>query len=477
MRVQVSETTTVTPAGGTSIRIGDTGEFVTTPLTLAANTNQDIYFSGAGSFIIPRRKLVTYLYISSLGSSVIEGDITGMELTLLYLNDIGSSLTYGTNPLNITNNDGIQLLGDTVFSANEYIQLFADAATCVTDGKWTASTKVMTISGGENPGWSNVEGYYDTIVNGGVTVTVPLAWESGDDAFPELRDVLALEYDLTQITEPTTIELAIKADSSWFDAGQEASIDWGDGTTPDVVSATSGQSGYISHEYADAGTYIVKVSGTMKAYRRAVAEAIAGQDLLTHIRSFGILGIESFRYAFINCTGLISVPKYLPKSISNMYCMFNDCSGAAFNPDVSNWDVSNVTNMYYMFRYCSGNAFNPNVSNWDVSNVTNMYCMFAYCSGAAFRGGRGTAGTGIANWTPDSLTNAVSFMASSKKQEDGFLDTILTAWAALIGDTEHPLPEDITIHFGTNKYTAAASDAISALENHGWVISSGGLAE
>ena len=206
VRVRVSETTTVTPAGGTSIRIGSSGEFVTTPLTLAANTNQDIYFKDAGSFIIPKRKLVTYLYIRdlgssiitgditgmklttlhlySLGSSVITGDITGMKLTYLYLNGLGSSLTYGTNLLNITSNTGIQLLGNTVFSANEYIQLFADAATCVTDGKWTASTKVMTISGGENPGWSNVEGYYDIIVNGGVLVKVPLAWESGEDPFP-----------------------------------------------------------------------------------------------------------------------------------------------------------------------------------------------------------------------------------------------------------------------------------------------------
>jgi hypothetical protein len=107
-----------------------------------------------------------------------------MKLTYLYLSGIGSSLTYGTNPLNITSNTGIQLLGNTVFSASEYIQLFADAATCVTDGKWTAATKVMTISGGENPGWSNVEGYYDIIVNGGVLVKVPIAWESGEDPFP-----------------------------------------------------------------------------------------------------------------------------------------------------------------------------------------------------------------------------------------------------------------------------------------------------
>jgi len=107
-----------------------------------------------------------------------------MELTTLRLYSIGSSLTYGTNPLNIKDSNGIQLMGNTVFSANEYIQLFADAAACVTAGKWTAATKIMTISGGDNPGWSNVSAYYDTIVNGGVTVKVPLAWESGDDPFP-----------------------------------------------------------------------------------------------------------------------------------------------------------------------------------------------------------------------------------------------------------------------------------------------------
>ena len=287
-------------------------------------------------------------------------------------------------------------------------------------------------------------------------------------------DVLALEYAIP--AAETTIELAIKADSNWFDAGQEASIDWGDSSAATVVSATSGQSGYIAHEYADAGTYMVKVSGTMKAYRRAGEENLAGQDLLTHIRSFGKLGIESFRHAFYRCTGLISVPKYLPKSISDMSSMFYSCSGAAFNPDVSNWDVSNVENMQLMFRNCSGAAFNPDVSAWDVSNVGSMSNMFYRCPGNAFRGGRGTAGTGIANWTPDSLTSAENFMPLSKKQEDGFLDPILTAWAALIDDTEHPLPEDITIHFGDNTYTTAASAAISALENHGWVISSGGLA-
>ncbi len=95
VRVQVSETTTVTPAGGTSIRIGSSGDFVTTPLTLAANTNQDIYFKDAGSFTIPRRKLVTYLHINYFDSSAITSDITGMRLTYLWLQQVGSSVITG----------------------------------------------------------------------------------------------------------------------------------------------------------------------------------------------------------------------------------------------------------------------------------------------------------------------------------------------------------------------------------------------
>ncbi len=189
VRVKVSETTTVTPAGGTSIRIGSSGDFVTTPLTLAANTNQDIYFKDAGSFTIPRRKLVTYLYLyylgssvirgkitgmklttlylnnigssvitgditgmkltylllNGIGSSIITGDITGMKLATLYLNGIGSSLSYGTNLLNITSTLGIQLLGNTVFATDaEYEQLFIDAAAST----WSHSTtRPLTITG------------------------------------------------------------------------------------------------------------------------------------------------------------------------------------------------------------------------------------------------------------------------------------------------------------------------------------------
>jgi surface protein len=47
------------------------------------------------------------------------------------------------------------------------------------------------------------------------------------------------------------------------------------------------------------------------------------------------------------------------------------------NPDISQWNVSNVHDMRYMFAHCYN--FNCDISGWDVSNVINMNCMFFYC--------------------------------------------------------------------------------------------------
>ena len=223
VRVQVSETTTVTPAGGTSIRIGNTGEFVTTPLTLAANTYQDIYFNGAGSFTIPKRNLVTYLvlsilgssiitgkitgmklthltlydigssvitgditgmslerlYLDSIGSSIITGDINGMALTRLYLHNVGLSLTYGTNQLNITDNLGVQLRGDTAFAtAAEYARLIHDAANATWSGAYP-----FTITAGTNdncPDWDTVKADVAVLLTKAAWTIIPSAWLSAN---------------------------------------------------------------------------------------------------------------------------------------------------------------------------------------------------------------------------------------------------------------------------------------------------------
>ena len=215
-----------------------------------------------------------------------------------------------------------------------------------------------------------------------------------------------------------------------------------------------------------------------QSVKRCWGNELSGQELLTHIYSFGKLVITSLASAFFRCIGLVYVPKTLPSSVTIIQSIFNNCYGAAFNPDVTNWDVSKVTDMSFMFYNCLGAALNPNVSTWDVSKVTDMSYMFRGCSHQNFRGGRGVDGIGIAKWIPKSLltgatTGLANFMLSARVQDAAYLDSILNAWAALIGDPVNPLPANITATFPANQpYNGSVSGAaLTALAAHGWAIS------
>ena len=53
------------------------------------------------------------------------------------------------------------------------------------------------------------------------------------------------------------------------------------------------------------------------------------------------------------------------------------CACHYLNPDLSDWNVSNVTDMTYMFLDCK--SFNQDLSDWDVSNVRYRISMFKGC--------------------------------------------------------------------------------------------------
>jgi len=98
-----------------------------------------------------------------------------MELIRLYLSGIGSSLSYGTNPLNITDNAGVQLLGNTVFAtAAEYARLIHDAAT----GTW-GDKYPFTITAGTtdtDPGWDTVKADVAVLLTKAAWTIIPSAW-------------------------------------------------------------------------------------------------------------------------------------------------------------------------------------------------------------------------------------------------------------------------------------------------------------
>ena len=86
---------------------------------------------------------------------------------------------------------------------------------------------------------------------------------------------------------------------------------------------------------------------------------------------------------------------------------------AAFNQDISTWDVSKVTDMKEMFY--GATSFNGDISGWDVSNVTNMGVMF---SGAT------SFNQDIGSWDVSNVTSMISMFsgATSFNQDIGSWD-------------------------------------------------------
>jgi surface protein len=108
-----------------------------------------------------------------------------------------------------------------------------------------------------------------------------------------------------------------------------------------------------------------------------------------------------------------------------------------FNQPIGDWDTSSVTTMFRMFR--DSNAFNQDIGNWNVSNVTLF---------TDFMGGKTAANYSAAN-----------------------LDSIYNGWSS------RPVQPNLSINFGTIKYTAAGQAGKDILDNapNNWTLVDGGV--
>jgi surface protein len=148
-------------------------------------------------------------------------------------------------------------------------------------------------------------------------------------------------------------------------------VNWGDGTTTDHITAYN--QAEVTHTYASAGTYTVRIFGTIRGFRFA-----NGGDRLKilTIDSYGSLDIST-NQSFYGCNNLTSTATDAPTiSTTNLFATFTNCTN--FNGAIGNWNVSSVTSMASMFNGAS--AFNQDISGWDVSSVTNMNGMFQNAS-------------------------------------------------------------------------------------------------
>ena len=208
-----------------------------------------------------------------------------------------------------------------------------------------------------------------------------------------------------------------------------ATINWGDGTDPNVVTTP----GPHVHNYDSDGTYTVSVTGSVTAYNSWYnGGGTSERAKLVSVDNWGLLGFTSMNRAFYRCPNLVSVPSTSDgiEAVTYMRSMFY--RAWSFNGNIDGWDTSSVTDMSSMFS--SAWSFNGNIGGWDTSSVTSMYGMFSYAS--AFN-------QDIGGWDTSSVTDMnTMFNAASAFNQD------LSGWCVTKIPNEPPM-----FDFGATSWT------------------------
>jgi len=153
VRIQCATTgQTLTAAGGAEIKLESGGEWGTSAVIPAGNTNRNIYFRGngtGGTLTFPNPENITYLYLYNTGTSI-TGSITGMPLTYLYLFDTGTSITGTITGMELTYlylyKTGTSITGSVTGMEITYLYLF-NTGTSITGSITEMELTYLYLSG------------------------------------------------------------------------------------------------------------------------------------------------------------------------------------------------------------------------------------------------------------------------------------------------------------------------------------------
>jgi surface protein len=313
--------------------------------------------------------------------------------------------------------------------------------------------------------------------------------------------------------------------------GLNMRVDWGDGNVEVITNHT-----LAIHTYASAGTYIISVTGSILGW-----QFNNGGDRLKMLNVSKWAGLNiSVDSGFYGCTNLTATatdaPLITTTSLENYFRICNNFNSPIgnwnissvtnlqlcfynsplFNQNIGSWNVSNVTRFDAMFQFSGFNnggssdinnwtiktssgvimttmfsytpfnqpigswnttsvtnmaemfffatSFNQNIGSWNVSNVTSMSNMFQ--SATQFN-------QNIGSWNISNVANMNNFMANKTAANYSAvnLDSIYNGWSS------RPVKPNLTITFGTIKFTAAgvAGKAILTGAPNLWTITDGGL--
>jgi len=125
------------------------------------------------------------------------------------------------------------------------------------------------------------------------------------------------------------------------------------------------------------------------------------QEPLTRISR---VGMYSPQKTWHTCFGVCGI-SVSPCQVGMFY------KAAAFNQDLSRWNVSSVTDMFAMFQ--NAYAFNGDLSSWDVSLVRNMGALFY----SAF-----LFNQDLSSWDVSSVTNSGSMFEAARSFNQDLCD-------------------------------------------------------
>jgi surface protein len=206
-----------------------------------------------------------------------------------------------------------------------------------------------------------------------------------------------------------------------------------------------------------------------------------------NIGNWNVGNVQSFYGMFYranqyNNGGSDTIKNWNTGSATTMQAMFYQTQ---FNQPITGWNVSNVTNMSQMFQQT---PFNYNINSWNVSKVTTMGSMFYSCTSfnQPLSGWSTSAVTDmsymfygatafnqdIGSWDVSNVTNFTQFMGTKTDLtfSTSNLDSIYNGWSS------RPVQPNISISFGSAKYTAASAAGRTILTSapNNWTIVDGG---
>ena len=182
-------------------------------------------------------------------------------------------------------------------------------------------------------------GTFNTSTAGNVTIRYTI---TATGCYNE--QVLSVVPPFTPFKFRVTGPISIKAQPAV--AGQNFTIDWGDGSTP--VSTPGGAS--IPSNFTTAGTYDVQINALGDNTYCDEFAIVSGQTNVTQVLDWGEKPWNNLGNAFQNCSNLTSLSNttLTTASTCNFSYAFNLCTSLQ-SVDLRNWDLSQGVNLSHAF--------------------------------------------------------------------------------------------------------------------------------